>query len=1430
MKFSWVLSLVCLFISSISFAQTNKSIDLDDKFVNFKIENVDVNSILPQLRDDNFSFDLTIGDQTWSIALQKSNILSDNYQLNASDGIEDSHNIARPYQGYVLGSNDSRVSLTFNDDFIYGYIRVGVHTTYIEPLRYYDGTARADEFITYDLSDVIPDNSIKCGVEREQEKYRELVAHTHDEEGVSRVGECFEVEWAIASDFLMFQNYGSIGGVENHNIGVANDVQTNYDDEFADELQFIIVEQQVFTTMASDPFTSSTNAGTLLDDFTNWGPSGFNQIHDVGSLWTGRNLNGGTVGIAWVGAICSGVRYNVLMDFTSNANNKRVMVAHELGHNFDATHDAAGSGFIMAPSVNNTTIWSNESIVDIQNFYGFIGCLSNCTPSGNAPVADFLSVVTNNCVPGNVSFTDISTGNPTSWLWTFEGGTPSTSTAQNPSVTYNNPGVYDVTLEVSNNFGTDEITKSNEIEILEGPVAEWFVTVVDFLAIFNSTSINGESYFWDFGDGSFSMSENPTHTYAMDGIYSVSLTVTNDCGSDIFEMDVEVVTTPTAEFSASATTGCTPHAVFFSNESSANSASFMWEFPGGSPATSTAENPTVTYNNAGVYDVTLTAINNSGSDQITKNMYVTVNTPSVSSFSYTVDGAETTFVNTSTDADTYLWDFGDGGTSTMENPTHTYAMAGTYNVVLTATGPCGDAVSSQEVEIVLLPVISFTSEDDAEGCPSLVVVYENNTTGDPTDFMWTFDGGVPSTSTDANPTVVYSIPGTYDVTLSATNAQGTTTETTEDFVTVLAEVTAGFSTGTNGTTVTFVNETNEPGTSYLWDFGDGGTSTMENPQYTYSEEGIYTVTLTATGPCNEDIVTEELNLYTAPTAGFSSNVTTGCNPLSVSYSQQSSSNVTAYQWTFEGGTPATSTAPNPTVEYASGGTFNVELTVTNPAGSDNESIVDYITVNTLPTSAFVAVNNMLTVSFTNNSVDGDSYLWDFGDGNTSTEVEPTYTYATEGNYVVTLTTTNECGDDVSTQTIGANALPSANGAASATVICEGDEVQYTDMSSDNVTSWLWTFEGGTPATSTEQNPVVSYASEGTYDVTLMVTAPAGNDMIDFENLVSVSSLPTAAYVAVNNMQEVTFQNNSTNAESYFWDFGDGEFSTDINPIHTYLMEGEYDVILTATNFCGDVTTMQTVAANSLPTASGIASTTTSCGPTTIMFSDNSSANVESWEWTFEGGAPESSNEQNPSVLYEEPGLYDVTLLVNAAAGSDMVTYEDLIEIKGLPTSEFSFTADDLTYDFSYDGLYADTYLWDFGDGKTSAEANPTHIYDEDGEYVVSLTVSNDCTDDVTTQTINIINSVEDFSNILDLKIYPNPTIDLFYLEMELSQSTNMQIQIMDIHGRVVSQNMLNDQIGSISQTIDMSNEPAGTYLLRFIDGNKVRNAKIVVQR
>jgi PKD repeat protein len=214
-----------------------------------------------------------------------------------------------------------------------------------------------------------------------------------------------------------------------------------------------------------------------------------------------------------------------------------------------------------------------------------------------------------------------------------------------------------------------------------------------------------------------------------------------------------------------------------------------------------------------------------------------------------------TFTNFSNDADSYLWDFGDTGTSTEENPVHVYVQVGKFTVTLTAFGPGGtnSLTATNLITVVLVepPVADFAVSPTNSGFPPLTVQFIN-LSKNATAYLWDFGDG--EISTNVNPVYTYLNPGTYNPVLYAWGVGGQDhtpfpAASTNQITVVAMNLVAQFAgTPTNGPaplTVTFTNLTTGGATHYFWDFGDARGADVENPTHTYTNNGTYTVTLTA---------------------------------------------------------------------------------------------------------------------------------------------------------------------------------------------------------------------------------------------------------------------------------------------------------------------------------------------------------------------------------------------------------------------------------------------------------------------------------------------------------------------------------------------------------------------------------------------------------
>ncbi|MEI9943244.1 MAG: M12 family metallo-peptidase [Chitinophagaceae bacterium] len=446
------------------------------KFSLFNINAAEIADYTKNKKGAVSDFELVLpGFENWNFSLTEHDILSKDYTLTVN-GPNGKSVLPRPasmtYEGFIGNSPANKVRLTLDNDFIYGIVKNGDKEYYIEPLRYFSKQASNDQFVIYDKEDVVPDPSLTCGV-TETFKRRNNLNLQRLQAGTN----CVQTQLAIASDASMYTRYGSAAAVQNHNIGVMNNVIWDYvNAQFNDNIEFVIVAQNVSTSVGTDqlsPADPGTNAYNILPKFTTWGEAGnFGVTYDLGQFWTTRNIDGdgagtdaGIVGLAYIGEVCSPNRYHILEDFggsnpTGSGYKLRVLTSHEIGHNFNCSHDASNSGFIMQPSVDNTITWSPASIASVNSYVPGLGCLADCDLSG-VPVTNFIGLPEGICTGATIQLADHSLQGPTSWAWTMTGGSPASSSIRNPTVSYATSGVKTISLVASNGNGTGTLYSKN---------------------------------------------------------------------------------------------------------------------------------------------------------------------------------------------------------------------------------------------------------------------------------------------------------------------------------------------------------------------------------------------------------------------------------------------------------------------------------------------------------------------------------------------------------------------------------------------------------------------------------------------------------------------------------------------------------------------------------------------------------------------------------------------------------------------------------------------------------------------------------------------------------------------------------------------------------------------------------------------------------
>ncbi|MFH1320189.1 MAG: PKD domain-containing protein [Bacteroidota bacterium] len=574
-------------------------------------------------------------------------------------------------------------------------------------------------------------------------------------------------------------------------------------------------------------------------------------------------------------------------------------------------------------AIENKSGWGNNLYIDDINIYGNVIA---------EPVASFSASDTTICIGKSVTFTDQSVNYPTSWIWSFPGGTPSSDTVQNPTVTYDSVGTYDVILITANANGSDTLSKPGYITVSANPFGNFIATDTigcsPLTINFTDISTGANSYLWDFGDGDTSMQQNPTHVFtnpsSIDTTYTICLIAINASGcSDTLCMNVSVYRNPAVSVLPLSAVICIGDTV---NLSVSGASFYNW-----SPS-------------AGLSDTTGSSI----------NAYPGSTT------SYTVTGID--------------------------------------------TNACVDsAIVSVEV-ISGTPSAGFAS-DTTSGCGSLTVNFTNTSTN-ATGYAWAFTGGIPTSDTIPNPTVIYNSSGSNDVELIAYGCGINDTILLPGFITVypypVISITPSLAAICEGSSV---NLTAYGANTYYWSPSTGlsatsGDSVTASPTGTVS----YTVIGTDTNGCtNTTLVTVTVNpLPTITITPASPGICTIGDSIILT-----ASGANTYSWS-----PSTGLNNTTGASVTASPTSNITYTV---VGTDTNSCVNSntVTVAIAPVIvSFVADNDTVdlaisgTVNFTDNTVGAVSWTWNFGDGNSDTIQNPGNTYDSVGTYTVQLTVSN----------------------------------------------------------------------------------------------------------------------------------------------------------------------------------------------------------------------------------------------------------------------------------------------------------------------------------------------------------------------------------------------------------------------------------------
>jgi len=982
------------------------------------------------------------------------------------------------------------------------------------------------------------------------------------------------------------------------------------------------------------------------------------------------------------------------------------------------------------------------------------------------PTADFNVDKTTGCFPTTINFTNASFaggGSPpatiVSWIWDFGDGNLD-STNYNPSHTYHTGGTIPITLAVKNNYGCNGKaqvkTVSGAITLTNGVFPDFSTAINSNCALPVSASFTNQtngppvlSYVWDFGDGSpLDFTTSPNHNYASSGSYSVKLAATSSQGcTDTITSIVNISTSGSISDFTGAGNVCINTVTNFTNISSPPPNSSTWDYGDGSPIDN-ARNGQHSYTTAGTFAVTLTNSFGACNGTVTKN--VTVVSPPTAAFTATNVSAckaplTTQFTDQTVGATSWLWNFGDGTTSVVQNPSHTYTSSGNFQVSLTASsaGGCSNTITKNAFVIISPPVAVITNAP-ANGCAPFVYNPTISVTAvdGVASYAWNFGNGFLFNGLTPPPQTYAA--GTYTVTLTVTTNGGCTVVATGVVKVGSIQPTPLFTAVPTsqcvGQPIQFTDQSTGAPNQWFWDFGDGSTSTIQSPSYSYTKPGTFDVTLTAyNNGCFQKLTKTAFITINPPLADFKYSFACGAK-TNYTFTDNSIGALT-WDWDFGDLTPH-SFAQNPTHTYATmvPAVYNVTLKVTN--GGCSNTITKQVAVNqstTINTPVNpVCVNTLITI-FTTAPANIVGYLFDFGDGSPlagSGSGATSHTYTVPGDYNITVTTTDNTGCvETSAPYVMHISGPTVKFTTPTLISCGPLVAGFTDQSTaapgTTLKSWSWDFGDG--GTSLAQNPSHNYNFQGIFPVKLRVTDNNGcSDSLVQPNYITIST-PVAKYSTIDvnfcPSSNIKFTNISAGGFNpvYTWDFKDGSTFTGANPpLHVFPVVGTYPVSLSIKDAYNCTSTYS----NPIPINIDVpislftmSASSSACPPLNEQFTFTGHYAL-TYTWTFDNGG--SSIIQNPSSIYTQPGDYFPKLTI-VSPGGCIATFSDHIHIDG-PIGSFSYSplaacdSLDVTFVVTTSNVISFTYNFNDGTQLTTPSSSVVHHYNIPGSYTPFVTL------------------------------------------------------------------------------------------------------------
>jgi PKD repeat protein len=998
----------------------------------------------------------------------------------------------------------------------------------------------------------------------------------------------------------------------------------------------------------------------------------------------------------------------------------------------------------------------------------------------------------------------------------------------------------------------------------------------------NAGSQAGYTYHWDFGDGSDATGYTVNHTYATAATYQVTLTVTTDQNCSASEVHPQVIhPIPTPAFAA--TSACPGQVVSFNNNSTAGASSILvalvWDFGDGSPVANSTGNGigvggdvTHTYATEGVYTVSLTATaNGCSSAPLTQN--VTVHPMPVPSFTIAnaCEGQGAVFTNTSTISGgtmTYEWDFnaGAGPLSTTTSPVYAYSNDGTYNVVLEATSVQGCVASlTQPVTVYENPAAAFTATpacvNNAASFADITPLISGST---PYTYAWTFGDG--NVGTGSAPNNTYVTAGTFSVTMTVTTASGCVGSATNNVV-IFPGPSISFSAldGCAGSPIAFTN-TSSNAVAYLWDFPSlSVTTTTQNTTQTFPTDGTFNVILNATSAngCTDQF-TGSITVHPLPVVNLGTTIATCGTSYLLDANPGGINNSSSFIWS----TGATTPQYNVTFD----GTFSATVTSANGCvSSDNVQVTlnSAVTPNLGPNATFCDSTTL------DAGYPGSTYLWSTG------ATTQTITVLSSGTYSVDVTDQNGCiGTGATTVTIvpsspvnlGSNVVACdgetvtldagvytsyqwSTGATSQTIAVTTDGYYWVDItnaagcgSSDTVqvtfnntpvfslgadviacdqttinglvanSSFLWN--------DLSTNPTLNVTSSGTYwmEATDLTSACTWSDTIDVTiNPLPIVDLGPDTTLCNGSSVQIDAQNAGS---SFVWNSGQ------LTQTITVASQGSYIVTVTDANGC--VEEDEIVVVIRPPFTIDLGPDRPYCTGSSVVLDPALVTTGNTYTWTNPNGVVSTL----PTYVVADTGMHYLTVVDSYgcdASDSVNITPSNLsLFAVFLADSEIEIGDSLYCVNLSYPKPYDSE--WFISGVSVSNDSMPTLTFPPTaGTYPVTLEVTSQFCSSSLTKNITVLPAreieiqqpeVHLFSAIEEVKLYPNPTDGVVNLYVDLTNESDVQIDVFSITGSRIHTEKRTFEKTTL--TYDFREYSTSMYLIRVSVNKESKTLKFIL--